>query len=352
MYLIKTAFATKALNIFRKGIFQINRTVYYCVIRSELPGIITSKSNVYWKKNDILRKCSGMQFVVFYLFYPFLFLIASLPFNVLYAVSDVFYRLLWLTGYRQHVVLTNLRNSFPEKSEEEIQRLCRDYYRYLCDLVLETLKTLRMTEKEAKERCVFHKAPWLDQWHAEHKSILIVMGHYGNWEWAGPSFTLNTDYQLVVIYRPLSQPYFENMMVRMRTKFGTKITPVNNTLRDMVANRKEVTATAFIADQTATPENAYWTTFLNQDTAVFTGPEKLAKKFNYPVVYMHVQRERRGYYSVTPQLLFESPQDTADNEISETFTKLLEKQILEEPVTWLWSHRRWKHRRITEQLQQ
>jgi KDO2-lipid IV(A) lauroyltransferase len=109
----------------------------------------------------------------------------------------------------------------------------------------------------------------------------------------------------------LTNPYFEKMMTGMRTKFGTRITPVNQTLRDMVANRKQLTATAFIADQTATRDNAYWMNFLNQDTAVFTGPEKLAKKFNYPVVYMNVKRIERGYYQVTPELLFSEPNNTA-----------------------------------------
>jgi KDO2-lipid IV(A) lauroyltransferase len=289
-----------------------------------------------------------MQAVLFYLFYPIIYLIASLPFGALYAVSSFFYYLLRLTGYRKKVIVTNLKNSFPEKSEEEINALYKSYYRYLCDLVLETLKTLKMTEKEAKEHCTFHNPEWLSTLYKEHKSILVVMGHYGNWEWAGPSFTLNTDYQLVVIYRPLSNPYFEKMLVSMRTKFGTKITPVNNTLRDMVANRKQVTATAFIADQTATKENAYWTQFLNQDTAVFTGPEKLARKFNYPVVYMNVKRVRRGYYEITPELLFENPQDTTDDEIMEVFTRRLEKEIISNPSTWLWSHRRWKHSRTVQ----
>jgi len=286
-----------------------------------------------------------MQAFLFYLTYPFIYLIASLPFRALYAVSDFLYYILKLTGYRRKVVLKNLRNSFPEKSPEEIDKACESFYRYLCDLILETLKTLRMTEREAKEHCVFHKTEWLDKLYQEKKSILIVMGHYGNWEWAGPSFTLNTGFQLVVIYRPLSNPYFEKMMSTMRTKFGTRITPVNNTLRDMVANRKNLTATAFIADQTAAPESALWTKFLNQDTAVFTGPEKLAKKFNYPVVYMNVCRVRRGYYEIMPELLFAEPKDTADGEISEAFTKRLEQEIIRDSSTWLWSHRRWKHTR-------
>jgi Kdo2-lipid IVA lauroyltransferase/acyltransferase len=291
----------------------------------------------------IFVKYSTMQAILFYLTYPLIYLIASLPFNFLYAFSDFLYYVLRLSGYREKVVLTNLRKSFPEKTPEEIDILCKAFFHYLCDIILETLKTLTMTEKEAKEHCVFHKAAWLDKLYQEKKSIIVIMGHYGNWEWAGPGFTLNNSFQLIVIYRPLSNPYFEKMMSGMRTKFGTRITPLNQTLRDMVANRGKVTATAFIADQTASPENAYWTNFLNQDTAVFTGPEKLAKKFNYPLVYMNVRRVRRGYYEITPELLFANPKDTADGEICEAFTKRLEKEIISEPVTWLWSHRRWKH---------
>lgn len=288
-----------------------------------------------------------MKAILFYLTYPVLYGVASLPFGVLYKLSNLFYHILWLTGYRKQVVRGNLRNSFPGKSPAEIEAGTKAYYRYLCDLVLETLKTLRMTEKESRERCVFHRPAWMDTFYAEKKSFVIVMGHYGNWEWAGPSFTLNTRFQLVVVYRPLSDPYFEKMMSGMRTKFGTRISPVSQTLREMVTDRSQgnITATAFIADQTAPRDKAYWTTFLNQDTAVFTGPEKLAIKFNYPVVYMNVRRMRRGYYEVFPELLFADPGSTAEGEISEGFTKRLEKEIILDPTPWLWSHRRWKHKR-------
>ena len=286
-----------------------------------------------------------MQAISFYILYPFIYLIASLPFGALYKASDILYYFLRLTGYRQNVVLENLRNSFPEKNPAEIEALSKAFYRYLCDLILETLKTLKMTEVESTEHCTFHNPEWLDKLHEEKKSFIIVMGHYGNWEWAGPSFTLNTKYQLVVVYRPLTNVYFEKMMVGMRTRFGTRITPVNLTLRDMVANRKEVTATAFIADQTAPHDKAYWTTFLHQDTAVFPGAEKLATKFDYPVVYMNVKRVGRGYYDVTPELLFSHPRETQETEISETFMKRLEKEIILDPTIWLWSHRRWKHTR-------
>src|SRR6185369_3635031 len=158
-----------------------------------------------------------MQRIVYFLVYPLLYVMTALPFWVLYFISDVFYYLFWFSGYRKGVVFENLRRSFPEKSEAEIVSLAKSYYKYLCDLTLETLKTLHMTEHEARERCVYHKADWLDKMWEEKRSILIVMGHYGNWEWAGPSFTLGTKYQLVVVYRPLSHPYFERMMTGMRT---------------------------------------------------------------------------------------------------------------------------------------
>jgi KDO2-lipid IV(A) lauroyltransferase len=286
-----------------------------------------------------------MQAIIFYLVYPFVYILSSLSFRLLYGVSDVLYRLLKWSGYRRDVVIQNLKNSFPGKSESEINSIADTYYRYLCDLILETLKTRNMTAEEVNVHCKFNKPPWLDQFYRDNQSFIIIMGHFGNWEWAGPSFTLNTNHQLVVIYRPLSNPYFDKMMMRMRTRFGTRISPVNRTLRDMVANRNQVIATAFIADQSATPVNAYWTTFLNQDTPVFTGPEKLAVKFGYPVVYVALKRVRRGYYEVFLELLVAKPPETKENEISEAFMQRLQQEIQQEPAFWLWSHRRWKHKR-------
>jgi Kdo2-lipid IVA lauroyltransferase/acyltransferase len=285
------------------------------------------------------------QAISFYLVYPFIYLIASLPFWMLYKVSDFFYFLLNLSGYRKTVVIENLRNSFPQKSEEEIQSIRRSFFRYLVDLIFETLKTLRMDRMESAAHCTLENPAWLQKLHEEKRSILIVMGHYGNWEWAGPSVTINTKYQLVVIYRPLSNAYFEKMMVGMRTRFGTLITPVQQTLRGMVAQRNMITATAFIADQYPPAEGKIWTTFLNQDTGFFTGPEKLATKFNYPIVYIHINRKSRGQYHITPELLFENPQETKEGEITLAFAKRLEKDIIENPETWLWSHKRWKHKR-------
>lgn len=287
-----------------------------------------------------------MQALSYYIAYPFIYLVAALPFPMLYALSDFFAFLIHTIGYRKQVIQTNLRNSFPEKPEAEIKKLTRAYYHYMCDLTVETFKTMNMSEEENRKRVTLLHPERLHALYEKKQSVILVLGHYGNWEWMGPCITLNTNFQLVVIFRPLSQPYFDNMMTSWRTRFGTEIIPVSQTLRAMVANRSRITATAFVADQAA-PVNAYWTRFLNQDTSVFTGAEKLAVKFNYPVVYLHTERQKRGYYTITPEVLFEDPKRTQENEISEAFTRRLEKDITESPVIWLWSHRRWKHPRPT-----
>lgn len=283
-----------------------------------------------------------MQALSFYLTFPFIYLIASLPFPLLYGVSDFICFFVRLVGYRKEIISTNLRKSFPEKTDSEINGLVREYYSYLCDLMVETFKTLRMNEKESYDRVLLENPDQFKKLWAEKRSIILVLGHYGNWEWMGPCISLQTPYQLLVIYRPLTNIYFERMMTQMRTRFGTQITPTNLTLREMVKRRSEVTVTALIADQAASG-NSYWTTFLHQDTAVFNGPEKLATKFNYPVVYLHATRPRRGYYSVRAELLVENPKSTKENEILELFTRRLEKDIMDNPVLWLWSHKRWKH---------
>jgi len=178
------------------------------------------------------------------------------------------------------------------------------------------------------------------------KSIIIAMGHLGNWEWAGPCFSLNCKNQLFVVYHPLSNPYFEKMLQRTRTKFNTRIIPRSNTLRSMVANKDLISATALIADQAPTPvKTAVWMDFLNQDTPVFNGPEKVAKMLDYPVIYMDVKRVKRGYYEVNPILLFDKPKETNELEITIAFNKILEEGIRNQPETWLWSHNRWKHKR-------
>lgn len=291
-----------------------------------------------------------MQALLYYITIPLIYLISVIPFPFLYLLSDfLFFILYYIIGYRKQVVLTNLTNAFPEKTTQEIQVICRDYYRYLCDLFLETFKTLTIGKEAMLQRCrISAEAQALfGRLAAEKRSIVLVMGHQGNWEWAGNTFSLVCRQQLFVIYHPLSNRYFDGLMYRMRTRFKTKLIAMRDTYKEMVAHKKQglVTATAFIADQTPQPQHAYWATFLNQDTPVFQGTEKIARKLHYPVVYAQVKRIKRGYYEIFAELLIEDAAVLPEGAVSELHTQRLEKDIITQPETWLWSHRRWKHKR-------
>jgi KDO2-lipid IV(A) lauroyltransferase len=294
-----------------------------------------------------------MSKIGFYIALPLFYIISLLPFPIFYLLSDGICFLLYrIIGYRKTVVYDNLKNSFPEKTQEELKEIERKFYHYLCDLFLETLKTLTISKKEAIKRCSLNEntKTIFNQLHDKKQSCILVMGHYGNWEWAGNSFSLLNPQQLYVIYHPLSNKHFDKLMYDMRSRFGTKLYAMKDTLREMIRNRNEINATAFIADQTPSPEGAYWTTFLNQDTPVFWGTEKIAQKLNYPVVYVTVNRLKRGYYEVNAEYLVTEPKNTSEGEISELHTRKLEMDIIAQPEIWLWSHRRWKYKRtsITE----
>ena len=286
--------------------------------------------------------------MIYYFALPFIYLISILPFPLLYLFSDfVFVIVYYVLGYRKKVVKDNLSNAFPQKTEEEINKLCRKFYRYLCDLFLETFKTLTISKEEMFRRCSISQPALalFNKLNEEKRSCVIVMGHYGNWEWGGNAYSLVCKQQLFVIYHPLQNKKFNRLIINMRTRFGTKLIIMKDTFREMLSNKKIISATAFIADQTPPPESAYWTTFLNQETPVFRGTELVARKLNYPVVYVSVQKIKRGYYELFAEVLCENPQKTNEGEISEIHTRRLEKDIINRPEIWLWSHRRWKHKK-------
>ena len=291
-----------------------------------------------------------MSTFLFYLTIPIIYMVSYCPSWILYRLSDVlFFVVYYLFGYRRKVVETNLRNAFPDKNEKERSKIEKKYYQYLCDLILESIKTITMSESYVHRHVKFHNIDKMNSLFNKNESILIVMGHFGNWELAGPCFSLSCKHQLNVIYKPLTNPNFENLFSKARTKFSTKIIPMESTLRSLVKNKKEVDATVFIADQTPSDiKSGMWMNFLNQDTLVFTGPEKLSKMFDYPIVYMHVDRVKRGKYEITPTILFDEPNLTSEKDITQAFFKKLEEDIIKKPEIWLWSHRRWKRTRKTD----
>ena len=244
--------------------------------------------------------------------------------------------------------MMNLKNSFPEKTSNELKEIEYKFYRYFCDLILETIKSLTISESELKRRLVFEDLEVFRKYHDKNQSIIIVMGHWGNWELGGARFALEPLHRLFVIYHPLKNKRFNGLIYYMRTRFGNGLYAMKDTIRGMIKDKDQLTATAFIADQTPSPKNAYWMQFMNQDTPIFTGTGKIAIKMKYPVVYVGIKKTKRGYYKISLEDLVPNPTLVNADEILATFTKRLEKDIISQPETWLWTHKRWKHKRETQ----
>lgn len=289
--------------------------------------------------------------IAFYLVYPLLYLISLLPFQLLYAVSDVFRFILFdIIGYRRKVVLTNLRNSFPEKSEAEINEIASNFYRYFCDLVLETIKSISISYKEVAMRfkVTDQTLAAFDYYAQKNQSVIVVLGHQGNWEWAANAFGISCPHQLIAIFKPLRNKYFNDLIQRIRTRFKTKVISSVGAIETMksLKNQGLLTATCFLGDQTPSHKSVYWTNFLNQDTPVFWGTERAAKMLDYPILYANIHRIKRGYYETRIQYLVPDPKDcSAAGDITELHTRALERDIIAQPETWLWTHRRWKRKR-------
>lgn len=286
-----------------------------------------------------------MQAVGYHLLLSFARLVPWMPFRVLYWTSDVCSVLAFhVVRYRRQVVAENLRRSFPEKSQHELDVLARAFYTYFCDFWLEAFKLLGMSEQQVQERCPIKNVELFERLFEQQKSIIVVLGHYGNWEWCAAS-SCQISYPLQLVYKPLSNTHFDTLARRIRSRFGIRLMPLDVAYREMAKRRQTPTATAFVADQAPSPEHAYWTEFLHQDTPVSSGVEKIARRLNRPVVFLSTNRLRRGFYEAVAEVLTDDPRATAEGFITELYTRRLEQQILEQPATWLWSHRRWKHTR-------
>jgi len=274
----------------------------------------------------------------------FLYLVSLLPFWFLYLISDLLFVILYhLTGYRRKVVKENLANSFPEKSEEERNQIERKYYKYMADLMVETVKSVSMSAKSVHRRMVCTNPELMEHYFSQGKSIMAAAGHYANWEMACLSFGFLTDHKRVIVYKPQSNEVFTDFFNKTLSRFGATMIPMRQTLRKMIEYKNELTFTVLASDQTPTREDAkYFTNFLNQQTAVFLGIEKLTKVVDCVVIFYRIDLVKRGHYTYTFVPLVEDPKSTKPYEITEIHVKYLETLIREKPEYWLWSHRRWK----------
>jgi len=274
----------------------------------------------------------------------FLYLLSLCPFWFLYLISDfLFVIIYYIVGYRRKVVQENLRNSFPEKSEQERHILEHKYYHYLTDLMVETIKMVTVSKKSILKRVTSPNPEVMDNYFAQGRSLMMALGHYGNWEMANMRLSIYTDNPLLVVYKPLTNKTFDDFFLKMRSRFGAQLVAMKNVMRTMVKYKDECIISAFVADQTPVKNEAtYFTNFLNQPTAFFLGIEKLAKLMGPVVIFCDVERVKRGYYSFNFIPLVENPAETAPHEITEAYVRQLEIMIRREPQYWLWSHRRWK----------
>lgn len=284
----------------------------------------------------------------------FLKLLSFLPLTLLYGLADTLYFVLAkVMRYRKKVIISNLKHSFPEKSAKEINTIANDYYHNLADIIVETIK-IRTLSLGSLHKRVKLNATLPNKYFSEKKSIIVLTGHLANWEWlllSCCSVTKNYNSALLAVYRPLHNKAFDKLMLELRTKFGAIAVPERQVLRELTTRKNETKGLAMVADQTPGGDIRYWTTFLHQETGFFTGAEKLARLTEMTVLFAKMKRIKRGYYEIDFELIDEPPYaDETENAIIEKFSKKLEAAIVQNPSQWLWSHRRWKHKRKVDYL--
>ena len=274
----------------------------------------------------------------------FIFLLSLLPFRVLYALSDIGYVIIYhVVGYRKAVVYDNLRNAFPEKSEDERRQIARKFYRFLPDLLVEAIKMRSIPAAAVEKRMSLHHTEELDRHLQAGKGVIAVTAHYGNWELGIHRISLYMEHPALIIYKPLRNKTFDQVYNAVRRRFGAIMVPLKQTLRKIAAYRQRPHISVFVADQTpGRSDSHYVIRFLNQDTPVYRGVEKIAKATGFPVVFCHIDRVKRGHYSCTFTTLVEEPAELPEHSITDIHNKFTEEIIRRKPELWLWSHRRWK----------
>ena len=286
-------------------------------------------------------------------------LLSHLPMGVLYAISSCCYPLIYyVVRYRRHVVRNNIANSFPELSEKERRKIERDFYKFFCDYAVETVKLISMSQEEMERRMVVEGMDDIGDTLTHHPFVFIYLGHYCNWEWISsmPLWCKKRKFHCGQLYRPLKNEAMDKMFYDLRTRFGAENISKYDALRRILSLKKEgiPTTIGFISDQSPRPNSIHdWVDFLHQETPVFTGTERIARKVGAAIYFADVRRVKRGYYHLKLRLLTEDVKSYPEYKITELYMQELEKIIRRQPHLWLWSHKRWKHRREdVEKMQQ
>ena len=292
----------------------------------------------------------GLSYIAYALSYTFWYTMSLLPMSLLYVFSDCLYLLVGkVVKYRHKVIWKNLKDSFPEKDEAELLRIERGFYHYFCDYLVETIKLLNMSKRELRQRMVFTGIEEMNELLEKGVSCAVYLGHYGNWEFiTSLPLWVSEKAQCCQVYHPLNNERFDKLFKSVREKHHALCIPMAETLRQVVSYRqkKQPIVIGYIADQAPFWNNIHhWVDFLNHDTPVLTGSERIIKKTGQAVFYGDVSRVRRGYYQCDFKLITTEPAKYMDWEITDKYFQLLDETIRRQPELYLWSHKRWKRTR-------
>tara|TARA_R110002167_G_scaffold31099_2_gene102511 strand:- start:3237 stop:4130 length:894 start_codon:yes stop_codon:yes gene_type:complete len=287
-----------------------------------------------------------MQLLVFILAYPLLWLISLLPFRLLYLFSDFVFILVYrVFGYRKKVVRDNLKLVFPEKSTTELHAIEKAFFKHMCDMFLEMVKTMNLSKEEIKKRYVIENMDLVQEIEKE-KSILVVCSHYASWEW-NVSMNNYVNAKGYAVYQRVSNKYFDQWAKKVRARWNTTLITQQETVKTVIRNKKNNIIGIFgmVSDQSPQPHRAhYWTEFMGIKVPVINGAETMARKMDLAVVFLKVSKVKRGYYHAEFIPITTAGSQTKEHEITDKFLRLAEQQIQERPEYYLWTHKRWKHR--------
>lgn len=288
--------------------------------------------------------------ILYYIVLAVWYVLSLLPLRVHYVISDLLFWLLYaVIGYRRKVVYSNISASFPEKSEEELRKIERGFYHFFCDYMVESVKLMTITPENLKKRMVFKGTEIVDEIVESGQSCALYLGHLCNWEWVSSlPLWLSPKVHCGQIYHPLENKDFDRLFLRSRQRMGAECIAMADTLRKILEYRKagQPIIVGYISDQVPFWTSIHhWVNFLNHDTPVLTGTERIVRKVNHAVLFLDIHRVRRGYYEAEIKLITREPQKMGEYEITDTYFKMLEQSIRKAPEFWLWSHNRWKRTR-------
>lgn len=287
------------------------------------------------------------------IYYLFVRPLSVLPLWILYRFSDFFYLLLiTVLPYRKKVIEDNIVRSFPEYSKTQRTTLQRKFYRHFADLLIEGVANLSMSENQLRSRIKVKNPELMNELFHKGQSVILVSGHYNNWEWLISAQNFLFPHQAMGIGMPMTNKFWDKKVNSRRQRFGMKVVHSGNFKKEISENMTTPVAILTLADQSpGDSRKSYWMDFLHQQTAVLFGPEQMAHTFDFAVVFYVMRKKKRGYYEMELKLITDQPKSTSWGEITEAHCRLLEQEIIHQPEFWVWSHKRWK-RSVPADLEQ